>query len=253
MNQGDLLKCSFRPIHIQYRNYNILFLVPGICFLDRFEKQINFAKAHPEYSIIGGRHIIFDDNSEINLNQCFSVKVNKRSISYDITEYMKDGKLNLAISINDLDQNVNDVLLRVTSNDKEIYNKSTYVKNYNDLININNQNKVTLDLVIQTKEGDELILFSYVGRGEELNYKITYEIKDEILEQINFELDLSDVSLKHERIYVGGTEVKSLPKKYQMENNNIIWYIAGISSIVLGISFVVYIFVKRLLRRRKGL
>lgn len=197
--------------------------------------------------------VIFDDNSEINLNQCFSVKVNKRSISYDITEYMKDGKLNLAISINDLDQNVNDVLLRVTSNDKEIYNKSTCVKNYNDLININNQNKVTLDLVIQTKDGNEFILFSYVGRGDELNYKIKYEIKDEIIEQINFELDLSDVSLKHERIYVGGTEVKSLPKKYQMENNNIIWYIAGISSIVLGISFVVYIFVKRMLRRRKGL
>ena len=197
--------------------------------------------------------VIFDDNSEINLNQCFSVKVNKRKVSYDINEYMNDGKLNLAISINDLDQNVNDVLLRVTSNDKEIYNKSTYVKNYNDLININNHNKVTLDLILQTKDGDELILFSYVGRGDELKYIIKYEIKDEVLEQINFELDLSDVSLKHERIYVGGTEVKSLSKKYQMENSNIIWYIAGISSIVLGISFVVYIITKRMLRRRKGL
>lgn len=35
-----------------------------ICKLDRFDKQIHFALEHKEYSIIGGKHLLFDEKNE---------------------------------------------------------------------------------------------------------------------------------------------------------------------------------------------
>lgn len=45
-------------------NYILRMDTDDICFKDRFEKQIKFALEHPEYSIIGGKHVYFDENGE---------------------------------------------------------------------------------------------------------------------------------------------------------------------------------------------
>lgn len=55
LNKG--IKCS-------KSEYIIRMDTDDIALPDRIEKQINFIEEHPEYSIVGGKYILFDENGE---------------------------------------------------------------------------------------------------------------------------------------------------------------------------------------------
>lgn len=54
-----------------------------ICFPDRFEKQISFALKHPEYSIIGGNHLLFDNDGEYPKKVLHSGEIHKNDFLFN--------------------------------------------------------------------------------------------------------------------------------------------------------------------------
>ena len=53
-----------KAVNLSLGDYIIRMDTDDIAFPERLSKQINFAKSHPEYSIIGSRYILFDENIE---------------------------------------------------------------------------------------------------------------------------------------------------------------------------------------------
>lgn len=65
-----------KGLKIAKYDYIIRMDTDDICLKDRFEKQIKFAIENPQYSIIGGNHILFDDEREYKneLRVCGEIK-----------------------------------------------------------------------------------------------------------------------------------------------------------------------------------
>ena len=57
-----------KGIKIARGKYIIRMDTDDICKNDRFEKQVKFAEKHPCYSIVGTRHISFDENGEYGIS-----------------------------------------------------------------------------------------------------------------------------------------------------------------------------------------
>ncbi len=64
-------------------DYVIRMDTDDICLKDRFEKQIKFALLHPEYSIIGGKHLIFDENGIYPKKHIKYGEVNKKDFLFN--------------------------------------------------------------------------------------------------------------------------------------------------------------------------
>lgn len=63
-----LAKSLNKGLKLAKGKYIIRMDTDDICIKERFEKQINFADKHPEYSIIGSKHISFDENGEYSIS-----------------------------------------------------------------------------------------------------------------------------------------------------------------------------------------
>lgn len=63
-------------------DYIIRMDTDDIALSDRVKKQVEFANMHPEYSIIGGKYILFDEKKEYGISNNFTGEINKGIFLY---------------------------------------------------------------------------------------------------------------------------------------------------------------------------
>lgn len=215
-------------------------LVNGIYYLEFYATNIEEVT---NYLI---EQINYVDNTSELVSKSFLVRTLKEDVTFEITEEKEDGYLSLEISTQDKAKNILDIYLELYVNDKLILTKETFIKNIKDKL-ISLEDDVKINIYGKTTTQEDILLFSYEGyvkKVVDLNYEISFDIENEIINKINIKLDLGNCDMVHKKIKLLGVAQNELVTKYQVNKSYIFLYMSIIASILL-IGTIILIYFKK--------